>query len=458
MRHPEEGEIHAWLDGAADPDEARWIEAHIATCSACAAEVATARGLIAGASRILLALDGVPGGVIPAPGSAPVSAGVTGGESVRPALEFRSLEATKAPPRRQTPWFARPSVRIAAGLMLAVGIGAVATRDSSESPEQLTVEFKTQGVGVALDSMRPAGLPSVAAPAAVGAVADRGTAGAEVGAADADLAGTARRLRSTAANEEAISRDAPGAGSTGVPSVRTPAPEAPVSQTANVPRLAAGAPAPPPAVPQSAEKSVASSASAAREEARTVAGAGLDTTRRIGSSQLRLSEVVTTGAASGGVAAAGRDARAAFSSGAPAATIFGGACFVLDVAPGPESAGISLLPSRMRIRLAESPGAADSRMARSDVSASNLRGAPARQAAPTSPLAFGVISSEPAERLSWGMPTADSVVAQLSSAAEVVEFRLEVVGDQVKGTAAVQAPSARAATVTGLRVPCGGVN
>lgn len=74
MQHLEEGTIHAWLDGALPPDEAARVEAHAASCAECAALVAEARGLVAGSSRIVSALDVVPANVIPmsrpaAPGS-----------------------------------------------------------------------------------------------------------------------------------------------------------------------------------------------------------------------------------------------------------------------------------------------------------------------------------------------------------------------------------------------------
>ncbi len=65
MEHIDEGTIHAWLDGALPADEGARIETHVASCAACAAAVAEARGLIAASSRILSALDDVPGGVIP---------------------------------------------------------------------------------------------------------------------------------------------------------------------------------------------------------------------------------------------------------------------------------------------------------------------------------------------------------------------------------------------------------
>jgi anti-sigma factor RsiW len=98
MNHLNEGEIHAWLDGAVDATQSREIEAHVAECPTCAAAVAEARGFIAASSRILTALDEVPAGVTPK--RAPVRA---------PA------------PVRQ--WRAAPWVTgIAAALMLAVGV------------------------------------------------------------------------------------------------------------------------------------------------------------------------------------------------------------------------------------------------------------------------------------------------------------------------------------------------
>src|SRR5688572_27908720 len=118
MRHPDEGEIHAWLDGALDPATAAGLEAHVAACPACSAAVAEARGLIAGASRILMALDGVPGGVLPA-GSQPA------GGSVKDDLAARRSEQqkdTKGTLRRPVPWYARRPVQVAAGLMLIAGI------------------------------------------------------------------------------------------------------------------------------------------------------------------------------------------------------------------------------------------------------------------------------------------------------------------------------------------------
>lgn len=65
MQHPDEGTIHSWLDGALSADETVRLEAHVKECPQCAAAVAEVRGFIAGASRILTALDNAPRGVVP---------------------------------------------------------------------------------------------------------------------------------------------------------------------------------------------------------------------------------------------------------------------------------------------------------------------------------------------------------------------------------------------------------
>src|SRR6185312_14699754 len=64
MQHLDDGTIHARLDGALGADDAQRIDAHVSACGACADRVAEARGLIAASSRILMALDDVPAGVV----------------------------------------------------------------------------------------------------------------------------------------------------------------------------------------------------------------------------------------------------------------------------------------------------------------------------------------------------------------------------------------------------------
>src|SRR5689334_12188065 len=117
MRHPDEGTIHAWLDGALDDADAAWLESHARECSACGALVAEARGLVAGASRVLGALDMVPGGVIPARDANPVGPRATPHEPVT-ARGIR-IEAMRSGLRQQSRW-AVPA-RAAAALLLVAG-------------------------------------------------------------------------------------------------------------------------------------------------------------------------------------------------------------------------------------------------------------------------------------------------------------------------------------------------
>ena len=111
MTHYDEGTIHAWLDGALNDDETAEIERHVASCGECAARVTEARGLLAGASRILLALDDVPGGVVPAG-----TAGTAG---------------TTKNQRGGRRWMGPAAWAIAAMLVLAVGVKTVGRFDGT---------------------------------------------------------------------------------------------------------------------------------------------------------------------------------------------------------------------------------------------------------------------------------------------------------------------------------------
>jgi anti-sigma factor RsiW len=73
MSHPDEGLIHAWLDGELDAAEAARVEALVKGDPAWAAAAAEARGFIAASARIVSALDDVPAGVVPKPAPATVS-------------------------------------------------------------------------------------------------------------------------------------------------------------------------------------------------------------------------------------------------------------------------------------------------------------------------------------------------------------------------------------------------
>ena len=125
MEHPDEGTIHAWLDGALDDATEQALAAHVASCRACAERVAEARGLIGGASRIVGALDDVPSTASPAWGQPPaaVSATRAGSGSV-----WRTLRVTPA------------RAAIAATLLVALGVALTYERSAldTEAPRMDT--------------------------------------------------------------------------------------------------------------------------------------------------------------------------------------------------------------------------------------------------------------------------------------------------------------------------------
>lgn len=92
MQHPDEGTIHAWLDGQLRSEERAQLEQHLNSCEQCSALVVEARGLVAGATRIVGALDGVRGGVIP-PNK---SAAVISKKSLWRTLRFTPVRAAVA--------------------------------------------------------------------------------------------------------------------------------------------------------------------------------------------------------------------------------------------------------------------------------------------------------------------------------------------------------------------------
>lgn len=112
--HPDEGTIHAWLDGALDAAPAAAIEAHMASCPSCADRAAEARGLIAGASRIVAALDDAPGAGAPAWG-----------------------RSTEALPTRRSVWsrlrVTPVRAALAAAIVVALGITLTRTRPGLDS-------------------------------------------------------------------------------------------------------------------------------------------------------------------------------------------------------------------------------------------------------------------------------------------------------------------------------------
>lgn len=103
---PDEGLIHAWLDGELSPDEAARVERLVREDPEWAAAASEARGLMAASSRILGALDVVPGDVLPQGSRAAPAAGA-------------------AAARSRSRFSVRPWMRVAAGLVLVVGTAVI---------------------------------------------------------------------------------------------------------------------------------------------------------------------------------------------------------------------------------------------------------------------------------------------------------------------------------------------
>lgn len=110
MQHPDEGTIHAWIDGELSPDDMSALEAHLTECPECSALAAEARGLVAASSRIVSALDIIPGDVIP-----------------------------KAAPRRR-PWYASTQLRAAAAVVIVAGASLLVVRNGEVKKMERAVQ------------------------------------------------------------------------------------------------------------------------------------------------------------------------------------------------------------------------------------------------------------------------------------------------------------------------------
>lgn len=184
--HADEGTIHAWLDGELPPAEAAALEAHVATCASCAAAVAEARGLVAASSRILGALDDVPGGVTPA--------------------IVKAATAGTARARRRV--WRYPQFAAAAAVVILLAGSAVVYRQSAVGVPAAADVMATQAVDAPAVANAPMPAPTVAEAVPSGEVAKRRAAvppapmPVAVAAAPNDsVAGTAKALASAVAAE-----------------------------------------------------------------------------------------------------------------------------------------------------------------------------------------------------------------------------------------------------------------
>jgi len=159
--HPDEGLIHAWLDDALSAAEAERLASHVRGCAECQARVAEARGLIAGASRIVAALDDVPAGTRPGWAQDAVGGGAAGDTTTAGAAPDPRAGASLWRWLRVTPGRAA----IAATILVAIGITlthdriamdtAPRTAASVLNPQRSDVPAATSPEGAASDAAKP---------------------------------------------------------------------------------------------------------------------------------------------------------------------------------------------------------------------------------------------------------------------------------------------------------------
>lgn len=175
MPRPDEGMIHAWIDGELSPEEAERVEKLVESDPEWSAAAAEARGLIAASSRILGELDSVPAGVIPR------------GSSASPAGRGAAIRSNR--------W-----VRMAAGLVLvagtAWGIKATVSSDTdiiAKSSELVVTGDMSESVSAAVAAPSPS--PAAASASVSEAAQVPPAVAAPAVVADAEIA-RARELRS----------------------------------------------------------------------------------------------------------------------------------------------------------------------------------------------------------------------------------------------------------------------
>lgn len=278
MQHPDEGTIHAWIDGALTVEEAASLESHAAQCDECSAAIAEARGLVAASSRILLALDDVPAGVIPLP-----------------------VPKTRA-------WYARNDLRAAAAVLFVASASLVVARGRQDvSPRMNDI------ASLSMDTAAPASASATNSTASAEARPMAVAPAQTMRKSEADAAGAADAGGSGARNtkpEAEMARQRVGAGlrrdaaRPGAAGNSAPPAEAQAAPSAGVPPMVA---APMARAGRSVTTGVDLSATVVGE--RGAAGVGSGSARKPGSSQFRLDEVVVTGVVTKDPRAAGTNVR-----------------------------------------------------------------------------------------------------------------------------------------------------
>ena len=210
--HPDEGTIHAWLDGALSESEGAALEAHLAHCVGCREMVAEARGLVAASSRVLRALDFGPGGVGERPMERPIerpsgrgSREDDGADAADTSSPEEQLPEPPALPVEPLPDDVRPirgarsanarRVRrwrvpaIAAVAVMAIGTTVVLRERGGGAPVAESALRSPSADARAADGSAP---PLAAAPAVPGAPGEAGGSAASAGVGAATAAEAAR--------------------------------------------------------------------------------------------------------------------------------------------------------------------------------------------------------------------------------------------------------------------------
>jgi len=149
--HPDEGTIHAWVDRQLDDTSTATLEAHLQRCDACAERVAEARGLIAGASRVVASLDD------PSLAASPRAPFTLQHPEPSPPRALTTTGSIRFPAFRLTP--ARSA--IAAVLVVAVGLAIV---NQHEQPTSQLARQPGRSHSVASASAPAATAPLAPAP------------------------------------------------------------------------------------------------------------------------------------------------------------------------------------------------------------------------------------------------------------------------------------------------------
>ncbi len=206
MQHLDEGTIHAWLDGQLPRDEAQQVEAHVAECRECADAVVEARGLIAASSRILTALDSVPGEVVPKQAPFRTEAETARASAIADAAADAIVPLDLVVRRAPRRWFNGASLAAAAAIV--VGIGTVGLMQRAAGPIPAARERTASSTPVAGRSESAASAAPVASVAPARAADSVGVA-SNVVAGVPSVAGLKRAVAiPNAPNETAAKKEA----------------------------------------------------------------------------------------------------------------------------------------------------------------------------------------------------------------------------------------------------------